>query len=52
MEKEIEINYDEFHNLYEKAKKEKKDYFTDDGKVILTSYAKYLLEYLKKRIKW
>lgn len=24
MEKEIEINYDEFHNLYEKAKKEKK----------------------------
>jgi len=36
----------------EKAKKEKKDYFTYDGKVILTSYAKYLLEYLKKRIKW
>lgn len=35
-----------------KQKKEKKDYFTYDGKVILTSYAKYLLEYLKKRIKW
>lgn len=27
MEKEIEINYDEFHNLYEKAKKREKRLF-------------------------
>lgn len=39
--------YQELQDSYDKAVKEGKEQFNFYGEVLLTSYAKYLLEYLK-----
>lgn len=39
--------YKKLKAAYNKAVADKADQFTFDGKEMLTSYAKYLLEYLK-----
>ena len=43
----INININKLQKKYDNAVKNKIDVFTYDGAEILTSYAKYLLEYLK-----
>jgi len=43
----INININKLQKKYDDAVKNKIDVFTYDGAEILTSYAKYLLEYLK-----
>jgi hypothetical protein len=43
--------YQELKDKYNKATKEGKEQFNFYGEVLLTSYAKYLLEYLKPLLK-
>ena len=43
----MKININKLQKKYDDAVKNKIDVFTYDGAEILTSYAKYLLEYLK-----
>ena len=43
----INININKLQKKYDDAVKNKIDVFMNDGAEILTSYAKYLLEYLK-----
>ena len=43
----INININKLQKKYDDAVKNKIDVFMYDGAEILTSYAKYLLEYLK-----
>ena len=38
---------EELKKAYEQALKENKETFVFDGKILATSYAKYLLEYLQ-----
>ena len=45
----ININIDRLQKKYDDAVKNKIDVFKYDGNEILTSYAKYLLEYLKQK---
>jgi hypothetical protein len=40
-------SYDDLKKAYDKAVSEGKTQFTYEGEEVLTSYAKYLLEYLK-----
>jgi hypothetical protein len=40
-------SYDALKKAYDKAVKEEKTMFVYEGQDVLTSYAKYLLEYLK-----
>ena len=40
-------NFKEFEKEYELALKEKKDSFLFKGEEILTTYARYVIEYLK-----
>ena len=47
MSNTINININKLQKKYDNAVKNKIDVFTYDGAEILTSYAKYLLEYLK-----
>tara|TARA_R110000765_G_scaffold31009_1_gene72689 strand:+ start:521 stop:751 length:231 start_codon:yes stop_codon:yes gene_type:complete len=47
MSKTINININKLQKKYDNAVKNKIDVFIYDGNEILTSYAKYLLEYLK-----
>ena len=47
MSKTINININKLQKKYDDAVKNKIDVFMYDGAEILTSYAKYLLEYLK-----
>ena len=39
--------YQELQDAYDKAKQQNKEQFNFYGEVLLVSYAKYLLEYLK-----
>ena len=43
--------YQKLQNAYDKAKKDNKEQFNFYGEVLLVSYAKYLLEYLKPLVK-
>ena len=43
--------YQELQNAYDKAKQQNKEQFNFYGEVLLVSYAKYLLEYLKPLVK-
>lgn len=43
--------YQELQKCYDLAKAQNKEQFVFYGKVLLTSYAKYLLEYLKPLVK-
>ena len=43
----MKININKLQKKYDNAVKNNIDVFTYDGAEILTSYAKYLLEYLK-----
>lgn len=43
--------YQELEKAYNKAKEENKEQFTFYSDTLLTSYAKYLLEYLKPLVK-
>lgn len=50
------INFDrqklkELKNLYNKAVKDNKESFTYNGDEYLTSYAKYVIEYLETKFK-
>ena len=50
------INFDkqklkELKSLYNKAVKESKDWFTYNGDEYLTTYAKYVIEYLEGKFK-
>jgi hypothetical protein len=47
MSKTVNININKLQKKYDNAVKNKIDIFMYDGAEILTSYAKYLLEYLK-----
>ena len=47
MSKTVNININKLQKKYDDAVKNKIDVFIYDGNEILTSYAKYLLEYLK-----
>ena len=47
MSKTINININKLQKKYDKAVRDNLYSFTYDGAEILTSYAKYLLEYLK-----
>jgi hypothetical protein len=47
MSKTVNININKLQKKYDNAVKNEIDVFTYDGNEILTSYAKYLLEYLK-----
>tara|TARA_R100001086_G_scaffold151525_1_gene80566 strand:+ start:92 stop:289 length:198 start_codon:yes stop_codon:yes gene_type:complete len=47
MSNTINININKLQKKYDNAVKNKIDVFMYDGAEILTSYAKYLLEYLK-----
>tara|TARA_R110002153_G_scaffold86952_5_gene215528 strand:- start:264 stop:422 length:159 start_codon:yes stop_codon:yes gene_type:complete len=47
MSKTVNININKLQKKYDNAVKNNIDVFTYDGAEILTSYAKYLLEYLK-----
>lgn len=40
-------NFPEFKKLYEKAVKDKKSQFVFKDQVVLTSYAKYAVEYIE-----
>jgi hypothetical protein len=42
----------ELQIMYDKAVSNNVDTFIFDGKEFLTSYAKYLLEYLKGEVQW
>jgi hypothetical protein len=49
----VEFDRDKRERLrkhYEQAKKEQKESFMFDGRELLVSYAKYLLEYLDMRL--
>ena len=43
--------YQELQDAYDKAKQQNKEQFNFYGEVLLTTYAKYLLEYLKPLVK-
>ena len=43
--------YQELQDAYNKAKQQNKEQFNFYGEVLLVSYAKYLLEYLKPLVK-
>ena len=43
--------YQELQDAYNKAKQQNKEQFNFYGEVLLTTYAKYLLEYLKPLVK-
>jgi hypothetical protein len=45
------IKYQELQDCYDIAVKENKEQFTFYSETLLTSYAKYLLEYLKPLVK-
>lgn len=47
MSKTVNININKLQKKYDNAVKNNIDVFTYDGAEILTTYAKYLLEYLK-----
>jgi hypothetical protein len=47
MSKTVNINLNKLQKKYDNAVKNKIDVFIYDGNEILTTYAKYLLEYLK-----
>ena len=47
MSKTVNINLNKLQKKYDNAVKNKIDVFIYNGNEILTSYAKYLLEYLK-----
>ena len=51
MSKTVNININKLQKKYDNAVKNNIDVFTYDGAEILTSYAKYLLEYLKNGAK-
>lgn len=49
----MEISFDEYEelkNLYENANKENEETFIFKGQVLLTQYAKYLIEYIESKI--
>lgn len=47
-------NLDDFKKLYEEAVKTDSKYFVYEGQLVLTAYAKYVIEYLmsKTNKKW
>lgn len=56
MKKEDYINFDKqklerLKTAYKKAKEEEKFQFNFDGKVLITDYAKYLIEHLQNTLK-
>jgi hypothetical protein len=46
----INHEYNNFKNLYEIAKKDKKESFIYDGQEILVAYAKYVLEHIQSNL--
>ena len=46
----INQEYNNFKNLYEIAKKDKKESFIYDGQEILVAYAKYVLEHIQSNL--
>jgi len=56
MKKEDYINFDKqklerLETAYNKAKEEDKFQFSFEGKILITNYAKYLIEHLKNTLK-
>jgi hypothetical protein len=46
----INQEYNNFKNLYEIAKKDKKESFIYDGQEILVAYAKHVLKYIQSNL--
>lgn len=46
----INLEYNYFKNLYELAKKNKKESFIYDGQEVLVAYAKYIVEHMQSNL--
>lgn len=46
----INLEYNYFKNLYELAKKNKKESFIYDGQEVLVAYAKYIVEHMQSKL--
>jgi len=46
----VDVDLDKLTSLYEKAVEDNEDVFMYEGQEILTTYAKYLIEFLKVQI--